>query len=162
MRFELGDAPELTRFLLATFVLEPPAAVISAMQRFLWNSDAFSDAVTLDEFRDQSEMRAAGTFVYHKQSRLVFAHVPSGKHQLLMAHLGALHKTDFIAAREGWVFSQFYQRDATSQLADDFVCDGFGFFLSSVSPGGRITVATDYPWSMQEEQLFGGFALDCV
>jgi hypothetical protein len=162
MRFELGDAPELTRFLLGTFLPTPPKAVVAAMQRFLWNGDAFSEAVSLDEMTTSGDIRKAGTFVYHKHSGLVFTHVAGGKHQMLMAHLGALHKTDFTNDCEDWQYDQFYPWDATSQLADDFVCLGFGFFLSSVSSGGRITVALDYPWSSAEERLFGGFELDRV
>jgi len=162
MRFELGDAPELTQFLLKTFLPEPPNAVASAMQRFLWNGDAFAEAAPLEELLEPADIEKAGTFVYHRHSKLLFTHVPSGKHQILMAHLGALHKTDFAGDCEGWRYDQFYSWDAASQLADDFVCMGFGFFLSSVSAGGRITVARDYPWSEEEAELFGHFELDRV
>lgn len=45
-------------------------------------------------------------------------------HQLLLAHLCALHKTDLSVELVKWNVHQFHDSDPVRRLADDFVCDG--------------------------------------
>jgi hypothetical protein len=81
-----------------------------------------------------------GNFLYHKKSGLIFAHTEFGFHQLLLAHLAALHKTDYCREHVIWNVHQFPYADPMRQLADDYVREGYGLFVSSVSNGKRITV----------------------
>jgi hypothetical protein len=64
----------------------PQPAIETSLQRYLWwlirfNSEQLADA--LDDVRSG----ATGDFLYHKASGRIFAHVESGYHRLLLAHL---------------------------------------------------------------------------
>ncbi|MFL9913260.1 hypothetical protein [Paraburkholderia sp. RL17-337-BIB-A] len=106
---------------------------------------------------------SAGHFLYHKTSDLLFANVEFGHHQLLLAHLCALHKTDFSREQVKWNVHQFHQySDAIRKLADDCVREGYGLFLSSFSNGKCVTVGHDFTWVSLESAVFGNFERDVI
>ncbi|MFM0674436.1 hypothetical protein [Paraburkholderia sediminicola] len=111
---------------------------------------------------DGVQSGSAGHFLYHKKSGLLFAHVEFGHHQLLLAHLCALHKTDFSRELVKWNAHQFPYSDPIRRLADDFVCEGYGLFLSTSSNGKRITVGQTFAWEPLEQAAFDSFERDVI
>lgn len=155
--FRIADAPELTTYLLAAFVDGPaPEPVHRELQRFLWNSAQYGDALPLADAFDKILDGDAGSFVYHQKSGLVFTHVSGGRHQLLMAYLASLHKTDFSKPITEWEYDQFYSFDATHKLADDFVEGGLGLFQSSVGGAQSVYVSEKFNWTEKERMAFAG------
>jgi hypothetical protein len=151
----VGDAPELTLYILRAFVDgEPPEVVRSELQRYLWNQARFGYAVPLERARKFIAADKAGDFVYHQRTQLMFTGVSA--HPILMSHLAALHKTDFSARLTSWDTEDFYPWDATSKLSDDFIEGGLGFYKSRVG-GGSITVSREFAWTAQEKRVFGSF-----
>lgn len=155
--FRVGDAPELTAFLLAAHTPVPaPAAVHDELQRFLWNTAHFGQALPLAEAFDLLHTGAAGSFVYHQRSGLVFTHVSGGQHTLLMAYLAAVHKTNLTKDIEHWGLDEFYSWDATHKLSDDFIDAGLGLFQSSVGGANCVYVSEKFNWSEKERMAFAG------
>jgi hypothetical protein len=103
-----------------------------------------------------------GHFLYHKKSGLIFAHTEDGFHQILLAHLAALHKTDFCREHVIWNVHQFPYADPIGHLADDCVREGYGLFLSSVSNEKCITVGQAFTWEPLELAAFGNFERDVI
>ena len=102
------------------------------------------------------------TFPCNKKSGLLFAHVEFGYHQLFLAHLCALHKTDFSREQLKWSVHQFPYADPIKKLSDDFVDQGYGLFLSNCSNGQRITVGQTFAWEALEQAAFGRFERDVI
>lgn len=155
--FRIADAPELTTYILAAYTASPaPEAVHSELQRYLWNSAHYGQALPLADAFDKIHDGSAGSFVYHQKSGLVFTHVSGGQHQLLMAYLAAIHKTDFSKPIESWEYDQFYSWDATHKLADDFIDNGMGLFQSSVGGANSVYVGESFQWTDKERMAFAG------
>ncbi|MCI0150778.1 hypothetical protein SAMN05444172_9133 [Burkholderia sp. GAS332] len=162
MRYQVGDAPELTRLLLSVFTEVPQPAVAEGLHRYLWRHARFGYAEQLSDALDDVQSGAAGPFLYHKKSGLLFEHMEFGHHKLLLAHLCALHKTDFSREQVKWNVHQFHYSDPIMSLADEFVCAGYGLFLSTLSNGKRITVGQTFKWDPLERAAFGSFERDVV
>ncbi|SAL80951.1 hypothetical protein [Caballeronia telluris] len=162
MRYQIGDAPKLTELLLSGFtdVIQP--AIEEGLNRYLWRHARFGYAEQLADAIDDVRSGTAGHFLYHKRSGLVFAHTEFGFHQLLLAHLAALHKTDFCREHVKWNVQQFQYADPMRQLADDCIREGYGLFLSSVSNGRHVTVGRAFTWEPLELAAFGNFERDII
>ncbi|CAE6789480.1 hypothetical protein R70006_04777 [Paraburkholderia domus] len=162
MRYQIGDAPKLTDLLLSDFTAVPQPAIEKGLERYLWRHAHFAYAEQLAYVFDEVRSGQAGHFVYHKKSGLIFARAEFGFHQLLLAHLAALHKTDFCREHVIWNLHQFPYADPMRQLADDFVREGYGLFLSSVSNGKYVTVGRAFAWEPLELAAFGKFERDVI
>jgi hypothetical protein len=162
MRYQIADARELTHFLLSGFTAVPQPAIEKGLDRYLWRYARFTYADQLADVVDEVRSGLAGHFLYHKKSGLIFAHTEWGFHQLLLAHLAALHKTDFRREHVIWNVHQFPYADPMRQLADDCVSEGYGLFLSSVSNGKCITVGQAFTWEPLELAAFGNFERDVI
>jgi hypothetical protein len=92
----------------------------------------------------------------------IFAHVECGYHRLLLAHLCALHKTDFSREHVEWNVHQFGYMDPLRQLADDCVLKGHALFLSSFSKGAYVTVGQAFKWEPLERAAFGNLEQDVI
>jgi hypothetical protein len=101
MRYDMSDAPELTRLLLSVFTKMPQPAIEKSLQRYLWRLIRFDYAEQLAHALDDVRSGATGDFLYHKASGLIFAHVESGYHRLLLAHLCALAQDRFFSRARG-------------------------------------------------------------
>lgn len=158
-RFSVGDAPELTLRLLSHFVEgEPPEAARHELQRFLWNTANYGWAVPLSSALGVLKEGRAGNFVYHQRSQLMFTGVGMSGHQLLMAHLATLHRTDWTnRSMDDWGPDCIHSWNANSRLADDFIESGFGFFRSSQHAPDVIMVAREFAWTAQEKRVFASF-----
>ncbi|MFL9916635.1 hypothetical protein PQR75_14810 [Paraburkholderia fungorum] len=162
MRYQIGDARKLTYLLLSAFTEVPQPAIENGLHRYLWRHARFAYAEQLADALGDVRSGSIGNFLYHKKSGLVFAHVEVGYHQLFLAHLCALHKTDFSREHVKWDVHQFQYQDPIRQLADDCVGEGHCLFISSFSDDGRITVGQTFNWEMLERAAFGGFRRDVI
>jgi hypothetical protein len=162
MRYDMGDAPELTRLLLSVFTEMPQLAIEKGLQRYLWRHIRFDYAEHLADALDDVRAGATRDFLYHKASGLIFAHVEFGFHRLLLAHLCALHKTDFSCEHVEWNVHQFGYMDPLRQLADDCVLEGHALFRSSFSKGAQVTVGQAFKWEPLERAAFGNFEQDVI
>ena len=162
MRYRIGDAPKLTHLLLSAFTEVPQPAIEDGLRHYLWRHARFGYAEQLADALDDVRSGSTGHFLYHKKSGLIFAHVEDGYHQLFLAHLCALHKTDFSREHVQWNAHQFPYLDPIRQLADDCVGEGYCLFLSSFSDGGRITVGQAFNWEILERVAFGDFRRDVI
>jgi hypothetical protein len=162
MRYEIGDAPELTHLLLSAFTDMPQPGITEGLHRYLWRHARFGYAEQLTDAFHDIQSGSAGDFLYYQKSGLLFAHVEFGYHQLLLAHLCALHKTDFSREHVKWNVRQFDDSNPIRKLADDCVCEGYALFLSSSSNGKRITVGKAFAWEPLELVAFGNFDRDVV
>lgn len=154
----VGDAPELTRVLLAAFVEgEPPEAAREELQRYLWNSGSFGLAIPLSSALPVLRTGQAGNFIYHQKPQLLFTGVSHANHQLLMAYLAALNKTDFKSPMDDWGPDCIYQWNANAKLADEFIESGFGLYRSSQHAPNTIRVSPEFAWTAQEKRVFAGF-----
>ena len=162
MRYRMDDAQELTQVLLSVFTDMPQPAMTEGLHRYLWRHVRFGYAGQLTDVLHDVQSGSAGDFLYHQKSGLLFAHVEFGYHQLLLAHLCALHKTDFSSQHVKWNVHQFHYPDPIRKLADDCVCEGHALFLSSYSNGKRITVGQAFAWGSLELAAFGNFNRDVV
>jgi hypothetical protein len=162
MRYGIEDTAEITRRLLFVFTELPRPDIAAGLDRYLWRHARFGFAEPLADALDDVRSGSAGHFLYHKKSGLLFAHVEFGYHQLLLAHLCALHKTDFSREQLKWNVHQFHYADPTKQLSDDFVDEGYGLFLSTCSNGKRITVGQTVAWEALEQSAFGSFERDVI
>ena len=158
----MGDAPELTRLLLSVFTEMPQPAIKKGLQRYLWRHIRFGYAEQLADALDDVRSGATGDFLYHKESGLIFAHVGFGYYRLLLAHLCALHKTDFSRQHVEWNVRQFGYMDPLRQLADDCVLEGHALFLSSFSKEAHVTVGQAFKWEPLERAAFGNFEQDVI
>lgn len=162
MRYAIGDAPDLTCLLLSVFTDMPQPAIEEGLHRYLWRHARFGYAEQLMHALHDVQSGSAGDFLYHQKSGLLFAHVELGYHQLFLAHLCALHKTDFSREQVKWNVHQFHYSDPIRELADVCVYEGYGLFLSSFSNGKRITVGQAFAWEPLERAAFGKFELDII
>lgn len=162
MRHGIEDTAEITRLLLLAFTELPRPDIAEGLNRYLWRHARFGFAEQLVDALDDVRAGSAGPFLYHKKSGLLFAHVEFGYHQLLLAHLCALHKTDFSREQLKWNVHQFQYLDPIRQLADECVDEGYCLFLSSFSDGERITVGKTFNWEMIERAAFGDFRRDVI
>jgi hypothetical protein len=162
MRYQIGDAPKLTHLLLTGFTAVPQPVIEKGLDRYLWRHARFAYAAPLADVLDEVRSGLAGNFLYHKKSGLIFAHTEFGFHQLLLAHLAALHKTDFCREHVTWDLHQFQYANPMRQLADDCVVEGYALFVSSVSGGKRITVGQAFTWEPLELAAFGNFERDVI
>ena len=162
MRYQMGDVAQLMHLLLSVFTEVPQPAIENGLNRYLWRHARFGYAEQLADALDDVRSGSTGHFLYHKKSGLIFAHVEFGYHQLLLAHLCALHKTDFSREHVQWNVHQFQYADPIKRLADDCVRDGYGLFLSAFSNGKCITVGEAFTWEPLERAAFGNFELDVI
>lgn len=162
MRYQIGDAAKLTHLLLSAFTEVPQPAIENGLHRYLWRHIRFGYAEPLADAFDDVRSGSTGHFLYHKKSGLLFTHVEFGYHQLFLAHLSALHKTDFSRKHVTWNVHQFQYSDPIRQLADDCVGEGYCLFISSFSDEGRITVGQTFNWEMLERAAFNDFRLDVI
>jgi hypothetical protein len=162
MRYQIGDAPKLTHLLLSTFTEVPQPAIVNGLDRYLWRHARFAYAEQLADALEDVRSGSTGHFLYHKKSGLIFAHVEFGYHQLLLAHLCALHKTDLSREHVKWNVRQFPYLDPIRQLADECVGEGYCLFLWSFSDGECITVGEAFNWEMLELAAFGVFRRDVI
>ena len=162
MRYQIADAPELTHLLLSGFTSVPQPAIEKGLDRYLWRHARFAYADQLADVLDDVRSGLTGHFLYHKKSGLIFAHTEDGFHQILLAHLAALHKTDFCREHVIWNVHQFPYADPMGHLADDCVREGYGLFLSSVSNEKCITVGQAFTWEPLELAAFGNFERDVI
>jgi hypothetical protein len=162
MRYDVDDALELTRLLLSVFTEMPQPAIEKSLQRYLWRLMRFDYAEQLADALDDVRSGATGDFLYHKASGLIVAQVEFGHHRLLLAHLCALHKTDFSREHMEWSVHRFGYLDPLRQLADDCVLEGHALFLSSVSKGAHVTVGQAFKWDALERTTFGHFEQDVI
>jgi hypothetical protein len=162
MRYLMGDIPQLMHLLLSVFTERPQPAIEKGLQRFLWRHIRFDYAEQLADALDDVRSGATGDFLYHKASGLIFAHVEFGYHRLLLAHLCALHKTDFSREHVEWNVRQFGYLDPLRQLADDCVLEGHALFRSSFSKGAQVTVGQAFKWEPLERAAFGKFEQDVI
>ncbi|MFM0340516.1 hypothetical protein [Paraburkholderia fungorum] len=132
------------------------------MDRYLWRHARFGYAEQLADALHDVQSGSAGDFLYHQKSGLLFAHVELGYHQLFLAHLCALHKTDFSREHVKWNVHRFGYSDPIRKLADDCVSEGYGLFLSSFSNGKCITVGQAFAWGPLERAAFGNLEQDLV
>jgi hypothetical protein len=96
------------------------------------------------------------------KASLCIADVEFGYHRLLLAHLCALHKTDFSREQVEWNVHQLEYVDPLRQLADDCVLEGHALFLSSLSKGAYVTVGQAFKWEPLERAAFGNFEQDVI
>ena len=154
-----GDAPELARVLLHAYTKSPPEIVESELCRFLWNSAGFGRAIPLGQSRAVLTAGQGGHFIFHKRTGMLFTGVNLGGHQLLMAYLATLDRTDFSANFDDvsdWGPDSIYGWNASAKLGDEFVETGLGLYQSSQA-NGAITVAPGFQWTPQEKAVFRGF-----
>jgi hypothetical protein len=162
MRYQLDDAPALMHLLLSAFTEKPQPAIEKGFYRYLWRHARFGYAEHLADALDDVRSGRAGHFVYHPRSALIFTHTEFGYHQLLLAHLAALHKTDFLREHVMWNVHRFPYVDPIAQLADDCVREGHGLYMSSASSGRCITVGQAFKWEPLERLAFAGFERDVI
>lgn len=162
MRYQIDDASKLTHLLLSGFTAVPQPVIEKSLDRHLWRHARFAYAEPLADVLDDVRSGLAGNFLYHKKSGLLFAHTEYGFHQLLLAHLAALHKTDFNREPATWDVYHFPYANPMRQLADDCVGEGYALFMSSVSDGKRITVGQAFTWEPLELAAFGNFERDVI
>jgi hypothetical protein len=162
MRYQMGDTSELTYLLLSVFTELPQPGIVEGLHRYLWRHLRFGYVEQLADALEDVRSGSAGHFLYHKKSGFVFAHVEYGHHQLLLAHLCALHKTDLSVELVKWNVQQFRYSDPVRRLADDFVCDGYGLLLSTLSDRNLITVRQTFAWEPLERTAFGRFEQDVI
>ncbi|MFL9998863.1 hypothetical protein [Paraburkholderia sediminicola] len=162
MRYQPEHAPELTWLLLSAFTEVPQPAIERGLERYLWRHARFGYAARLADILDEVRSGLAGHFLYHQQSGLLFAHVHYGYHQLFLAHLCALQKTDFSCQYVTWNVQQFHGPNPIRQLADDFVCEGHGLFVSTMTDGRRVTVGATFQWGPLERIAFDRFERDTI
>jgi hypothetical protein len=159
----MDDVPELMRLLLSVFTDVPQPAVAEGLHRST-SGGTFVSGMRSNlrtHWKTCGPVRLA-TFYITKKSGLVFAHMEYGHHQLLLAHLCALHKTDLSVQLAKWNVRQFHYSDPIRMLADEFVCDGYGLFLSTLSDSNRITVGRTFAWEPLERVAFGRFEQDVI
>jgi hypothetical protein len=162
MRYRVDDAPALMRLLLSAFTNIRQPAIEQGLYRYLWRHARFGYAEHLVDAVDDVRSGRAGYFVYHPRSALIFTHTEFGYHQLLLAHLAALHKTDFLREHARWDVHQFPYADPIAQLADDCVREGHGLYMSSASNGKCITVGRSFKWGPLERLAFAAFERDVI
>jgi hypothetical protein len=162
MRYQMDDVQELTHLLLSVFTAIPQPSITEGLHRYLWRHARFGYAEQLTDALHDVQSGSAGDFLYHQKSGLLFAQVEFGYHQLFLAHLCALHKTDFSREQLRWNVHLFHCANPIVELADDCVREGYGLFLSSFSDGKRITVGQTFNWEPFERAAFGNFELDVM
>lgn len=162
MEFRIGDAPELGKYVLSCFTDKPEdhPEVERELVRFFWNSADYGIALHIEQGGAQRIIQGEGkNFVYDRQTGLIFFDVSFGKHQLLMAHFGALHKTDFSKSTVDWYHEQFVEPwDPQAKLVAAFLNDGHGLFQSNVGAKESIWVSPDIDFSPLERQAFRRFS----
>jgi hypothetical protein len=161
--YTVGDAPDLTLLILARYFprAEVPEALTSELRRFLWNTANFGYVVDFkDQGKDDIMMRKyKNNFIYDKRSSLVMFDFDFGYHQLMMAYLEGLYYTDISKPIEHWQYDAKYPTDynATSQLADDYVRDGHGIFMSSTHEDHTVMVGRNFAWNPIERTVFSDY-----
>ena len=154
----LCHPPTLARVLLSSFADNPDnhPEVLDELTRYLWNGLNFKGALPFTEGASQKILSGeAKQFVYDRKSGLVFFNVSGGTHQLLIAYLGALHKTDFGKNNDCWYQEHFVEPfNATSKLVDYYIGAGLGVFESSVGPRHRIWASSDIEFDALERLAF--------
>ncbi|MFP3570003.1 hypothetical protein [Paraburkholderia sp. SIMBA_030] len=158
----MEDTAEITRLPLLAFTELPRPDIAAGLDRYLWRRARFGFAEQLVDALDDVSAGSAGAFLYHKKSGLLFEHVEFGYHQLLLAHLCALHKMDFSREQLKWNLHKFHYADPIKKLSDEFVNEGYGLFLSTCANGKRITVGQTFPWEALEQSAFGSFERDVI
>lgn len=159
---ETTSYDETVSALLVSFTKGPhPEPIRSELTRFLGNDPPFHEALSLKKAEPLLRAQNAGHFLYHQASGLVFTSMMFGRHQLVMAYIEALHKTDFSQHIEQWEYDQAYSFNATSKLADNFIEQGHGFFVSGSARkagGGVIQVGKAFKWTTLERTVFQDYA----
>lgn len=87
-----------------------------------------------------------GTCVYDRQSGLVIDNVPRCEHQTLMAFLlvAKLHRDK----------SQLDDRHTLERLADQYVLEGHGWFVSSANHERAVTISASVEMTEAERRVF--------
>lgn len=159
MQYCVGDAPKLAAYILRWFFVTPSDGISEELTRFLWNNAKFRVAVPFHPVGAKMirEGDYKNNFVYDKRTGLVFFDLHPGAHQLLMAYLQALHETPAGAHQDEKFNNCFSGMSAEDNLAERYVLQGHGLFLSSVGSRNRIQVGESFLWSSREERAFAGF-----
>lgn len=163
---------------LSTLVCEAYDAGALASQkikRFFGNSCSFCWAATLKDYQlmrgtsiDDVEVPQPDqvkNFIYDKATGLILANFMPGYHTIMMAHFEALARSPGWGDdghENDWRYKDF-SADALNEaeeLADSWVLEKRGFFLSSVGKERRLVVAQDYAWTIEEKTLFGHMPRD--
>lgn len=160
--YTVADAPELAKLLIAAHSPTGNPDVEKVLRRFLWNAGAFEYCRSLAQAAQVLARGEFSNFVYDKQSRMVFLDCPAGHHQILMAHLEGLHQTNMSEKVDDWFAKVNSGYNATSRLAEAFVEQGHGLFLSSVSRGMKITLGEKFVFDVEELAAFEKFRRDFI
>jgi hypothetical protein len=85
-----------------------------------------------------------------------------GHHEMAMAKLYSFHKAMETKGDDMDILNVFDSVPHTSDLADKFVEDCYGFFESSVSHQDYITISENYKLSFQEKKCFAGYKFNKI
>lgn len=145
------------------------------IKKFICNSCSFDWAATLKDYqlmRGKTINEVAvpqpdqfKNFIYDKATGLILVNFMAGYHTIMMAHFEALVRSPGWGddgKETHWGYNDF-SADAlneSEELADSWVLEKRGFFLSSVGKERRLVVACDYPWTIEEKSLFGHMPRD--
>ena len=161
MAIDLNNPPELARYILSCFTNEPDShqEVLEDLTRYMWNTLCFKEALLFEAGAAQKILSGdAKQFVYDKRTQVVLFNVSGGTHQLLIAHLAALHKTDFSQDTSEWYSEHFVRPfNATSKLVDYYIGAGLGLFESSVGPRQRVWASPDIEFNPLERKVFRAY-----
>lgn len=152
-----ADANELTLHLIGKFTLHPEEFpyVQSYVERYIWNNCGFSFAISIHEISIE-KFRESKNFIYDKATEMFFIDFHHSPHQLLMAYIEALHKFDFSHKSNDQNFDELFNIfNAHSKLADEYIINGHGVLLSSVSK--KILLGENYIMTEKEKQYLGHF-----
>lgn len=161
MSIDLNYPPNLARYILSCFTGDPDGhpGVLEDLTRYMWNNLNFREALLFEAGAAQKILSGdAEQFVYDKRTQVVLFNVSGGTHQLLIAHLAALHKTDFSKDTSDWYRDHFVRPfNATSKLVDYYIGAGLGLFESSVGPRQRIWASPDIEFNALERKVFRAY-----
>src|SRR5476651_422843 len=161
--YYVGDAPDLTKLILERYFPRNviPEPLESEIRRYLWNTANYGYVVDFKyEGKDDIMFRKYNNnFIYDKRSGLVMFDFDFGYHQLMMAYLEGLHYTDITKPIEHWQYDAKYPTDynSTSQLADDYVRNGHGIFMSSTHDDHTVMVSSIFAWNPIERTVFSDY-----
>lgn len=168
--YRATDAAALAAHLLAAHDLPRHPGAGKELTFLLSDRIPFSHAQPLAAGSEDVARGAFRNFVYDKASRMLFLDCAPGRHRVLMACLECLYHCDPAARSVDWAQVLSVNDAAIDQLADAFVDNGHGFFLSSVwqhwptqsLDGKKITLSQNFCWDAEEHATFLGYGRDYV
>jgi hypothetical protein len=155
--FTTVDANELTTHLIGKFTARPEnfPYVQNYVERYIWNNCGFSFAVSIHEI-SLEKFKESKNFIYDKATEMFFINFNHSPHQLLMAYIEALHKFDFSKESHDNEFHDLFTTfNAYSKLADEYIINGHGILLSSVSK--KILLGEAFIMTDKENEYLGHF-----